>query len=62
MRARAEKVLAAKGAAVGKMPLQDVQTLVHELQVHQIELEMQNEELPTAWILSWRPEFWGWLL
>jgi putative nucleotidyltransferase with HDIG domain/PAS domain S-box-containing protein len=45
LRARAERLLAAKGAALAKMPFQDVQTLVHELQVHQIELEMQNEEL-----------------
>ncbi len=27
------------------MPVQDVQQLVHELQVYQIELEMQNEQL-----------------
>ena len=27
------------------MPVKDVQQLVHELQVHQIELEMQNDEL-----------------
>ena len=27
------------------MPEQDVQKLVHDLQVHQIELEMQNDEL-----------------
>jgi hypothetical protein len=38
-------VLAAKGAAQEKVPWQDVQTLVHEVQVRQIELEMQNEEL-----------------
>jgi PAS domain S-box-containing protein len=27
------------------MPLEDIQSLVYELQVHQVELEMQNEEL-----------------
>ena len=27
------------------MPEQDVQKLVHDLQVHQVELEMQNDEL-----------------
>ena len=30
------------------MPVKDVQQLVHELQVHQIELEMQNDELRRA--------------
>jgi hypothetical protein len=29
----------------GKMAFQDIQALVHEMQGHQIELEMQNEEL-----------------
>jgi PAS domain S-box-containing protein/putative nucleotidyltransferase with HDIG domain len=45
LRTQAERLLAAKGAALEKIALPDVQTLVHELQVHQIELEMQNEEL-----------------
>ena len=30
------------------MPPQDARKVVHELQVHQIELEMQNEELRQA--------------
>ena len=30
---------------VAQMPVDDVEKLVHELQVHQIELEMQNDEL-----------------
>jgi PAS domain S-box-containing protein len=45
LRARAEKFLAAQGPDLASMPWDDAQKLVHELQVHQIELEMQNEEL-----------------
>lgn len=45
-RRRAEKRLAKKkGKYIQEMTEQDVRTLVYELQVHQIELEMQNEEL-----------------
>jgi PAS domain S-box-containing protein len=33
---------------IAAMPVKDVHQLVHELQVHQIELEMQNDELSRA--------------
>jgi PAS domain S-box-containing protein len=33
---------------IAAMPVQDVQRLVYELQIHQLELEMQNEELRRA--------------
>ncbi len=46
LRALAEERLAEKGLT-GMGPA-DLQRLVHELQVHQIELEMQNEELKRA--------------
>ena len=45
LRKRAEDALRKSSADVEQMPLTDLQTLVHELQVHQVELEMQNEEL-----------------
>lgn len=49
LRRQAEKRLGAKATA-GQPPLSGIesQRLVHELQVHQIELEMQNEELRRA--------------
>ncbi len=46
LRERAEKRLAERGLA-GMLPA-DMERLVQELQVHQIELEMQNEELKRA--------------
>lgn len=48
LRQRAEKIL--QGAAPGFTNLspQETQALIHELQVHQIELEMQNDELRTT--------------
>src|SRR5659263_102409 len=48
LRVRAEKLLAAGGLGLRQLPPDDVLQLVHELQVHQIELEMQNEELRRA--------------
>ncbi len=45
LRRKAEELLRATKRDVAAMPVKNVQQLVHELQVHQIELEMQNEEL-----------------
>jgi PAS domain S-box-containing protein len=45
LRRKAETALTTTRAQVKKMTPEEVQRLVHELQVHQIELEMQNEEL-----------------
>ncbi len=45
LRQKAETALQVTRAQVKKMTLEEVQRLVHELQVHQNELEMQNEEL-----------------
>jgi PAS domain S-box-containing protein len=47
LRKRAEKSLRER-SDFGKPPVKDVQKLVEELRVHQIELEMQNEELRKA--------------
>ncbi len=49
LRHRAEKRLGETQAATGPHPKnEDTLKLIHELQVHQIELEMQNEELMQA--------------
>ncbi|MDP3089620.1 MAG: PAS domain S-box protein [Nitrospira sp.] len=45
LRLQAEERLHVTNRDVVAMPVKDVQQLVHELQVHQIELEMQNDEL-----------------
>ena len=51
LRQRAEAALAEKAGSASDVSLlspEDVKELIHELQVHQIELEMQNEELRRA--------------
>ncbi|MDH3504431.1 MAG: PAS domain S-box protein [Nitrospirota bacterium] len=45
LRQKAETALTTTRAQVKQMTPEEVQHLVHELQVHQIELKMQNEEL-----------------
>ncbi len=45
LRDRAEKALKDLPAKVEDVPVEDVQKLIHELRVHQVELEMQNDEL-----------------
>ena len=44
-RDKAERILKSVKAPIEKLTDADVRKLAHELQVHQIELEMQNEEL-----------------
>lgn len=48
LRRRAEERLRTTREQVASMPVEKVQDLVHELQVHQIELEMSNDELRRA--------------
>jgi hypothetical protein len=48
LRRKAEARLHITKRDVSAMPIMDVQWLVYELQVHQIELELQNEELLRA--------------
>ena len=48
LRAKAEAQLARQPGAAG--PARPAAELIHELQVHRIELEMQNEELRRAYV------------
>ena len=45
LRARAKKFLAKPGPELDKIPPTEIQKLVQELQIHQVELDLQNEEL-----------------
>jgi two-component system, cell cycle sensor histidine kinase and response regulator CckA len=45
LRHRAEALLREGPEGLKEVPAQDIQNIIHELQVHHIELEMQNEEL-----------------
>lgn len=48
LRRGAEEFLDKRPQAIQKVPPEDIHRLVHELHVHQIELEMQNDELRRA--------------
>ena len=48
LRKKAEKILAEKIEAPQKVSSGDMEKLIHELRVHQVELEMQNDELLKA--------------
>jgi len=48
LRKKAEEVLKNISSEVGDIPLMSLEELIHELHTHQIELEMQNDELNKA--------------
>ncbi len=50
LRGRAEQMLRTSRTDISGMPTEDIQSLLHELQVHQMELEIQNEDLRQAQI------------
>lgn len=53
LRQRAEETIKSETLSMEKMPVEDVRKLVEELRIHQVELEMQNEELRSAqWALE----------
>lgn len=48
LRQRAEDKLDKIADKFDNFSLKDIKTIIHEIQVHQIELEMQNEELMSS--------------
>ena len=48
LRVRAEEFIHKNPTAIKEIPFGDVKKLIEDLQIHQIELEMQNEELRRA--------------
>lgn len=48
LRLRAEALLSGRPDTAGQSPSEDTRRLVHDLQVYQIELELQNQELRAA--------------
>ena len=48
LRKRAEKQLKAQTATLVELSAEDAREIIHELRVHQVELELQNEELRNA--------------
>lgn len=49
LRALAETLLADREIDIGVLSTEEMQAIVHELQVHQIELELQNAEMQRAY-------------
>ena len=48
LRQRAEEKVAEGYHSTKEMPASEMSTLIHELRIHQVELEIQNEELRKA--------------